>query len=503
MFIEPLEPRIAPAIVNLLLAGKTLMVKADPFPEDPTEITITGLPNGGITVTPDAGTSLSFNGTVASAPVTIEDFGGALNVSLLGGSDTLNLSGQFTGSVAVDLGAGSNALNFQSILVSGNFTYKGGAEDDTVLFVGDDHYFLGNFTANLGNGVNLLQPQGVTTGLYIGKNFIANGGTGENTDNSFNTNAIRTHIGGNVTMKGGGMSCQFSVSGQETYVGGSVSFTSTPLVTGQVVHSVSGFFDLYVGGSVKMVTPSTNFVRQDIFSGGGDLYVGGSIALQSAKVNALNPLIITAAEDLHVGKGISVTGSDVLQLTLEAGGTAVIGGPLKVKGLRGAIIHLDGAIAGPTSVALGATSNGVVSFTPVDGSLRFAGPVQVSTALATNANITVGGTYFDSSLTIKDGGAAANISIAGSTVRGALTVDGGAGADLITMQGAAGQTALFAAVKILGGAGADVITVGGIDMLAKVTAFRPFLVDGGADSALLSTGPGTSFAIPLVSKNVQ
>jgi hypothetical protein len=108
----------------------------------------------------------------------------------------------------------------------------------------------------------------------------------------------------------------------------------------------------------------------------------------------------------------------------------------------------------------------------------------------------------DSSLAIKDGAAAANVSILNSTIRGALTVDTGAGADAITLQGTPGELTLFAAVKILSGSGLDAITLAGADPAAKLTAFRPFLIDAGLDTASLSTGPGATFLIAPVQKNI-
>jgi hypothetical protein len=141
MFIEFLEPRIAPAgLIDVIISGKSLIIK-DTTGDDST-LEIEGSTTGSITITPDAATGLRVNGSVLTVgnSFTQPFFAGSVSVGMAGGADTLTLGGHFSGPVKVDLGADNNFINFDSASISGAVTVKGGPQDDGIQFLGNNTF---------------------------------------------------------------------------------------------------------------------------------------------------------------------------------------------------------------------------------------------------------------------------------------------------------------------------------------------------------------------------
>jgi hypothetical protein len=505
MFIEMLEPRIAPSgVVDVIYTGKSLTIK-DPLGDDST-LTVTGSTAGAITITPDATTGLRVNGSDLSAgiPITLPFFAGAVSVAMGGGADTLTLSGHFVGAVKVDLGAGNNLFTLESTNISGALSVKGGPQSDGLQFLGAN-IFAKNFTANLGDGDNNLFGG---TSLTVGKNLTLQGGTGSN---AMVMNFMDVHVGGHVLFSGKGTNNQLGIQSWETVtIGGSITMSSIAPLDGESVFSLFGTEGVFVGGNVTMKTTDTDHVVLGMGAFSRSMHITGSVNINAGKLAGVNALSVFAGETLFIGKALTIITSDEMRPEVRgtsAAGPSFIGGAVTIKGGRTATIAMDGTIAGKVNVAIDGSHANPVALTSAtaDGTLRLLGAVNISTSTTANGTTLVDNVFAESSVTIKDGTGGRLVAVQDSLIKGALTIDTGGGVDTVRLEGTGdpGSLYLLAALRILTGAGLDTIIIGGNDPGTGVTfAVGKIFVDGGPDLAELALGGASLIQGVPVLKNL-
>jgi hypothetical protein len=503
MFIEILEPRIAPSgLVELVFTQKLLTLK-DLVGGD-SELTITATATGELTIAPDAATALKLQGSILAdgAPLTLPFFAGGINAALGLGADALTLSGHFVGGVKVDLGGGANSFTLADANIAGNLALKGGAFQDSLYFDGDNTV-AGAFTPNLGNGDNFVS--GGAASLTIGKNLTVQGGTGYN---GLNLTLLDLNVGGNVLFKGAGTHNQLNIFAGTLKIAGSVSLISTNGV--EVGFALSGN-EIFVGGNVTMKSADCIHVNVGLVSSPGSIYVGGNVSINTGKLAELNPIPIVAGETLFIGKALTITASKEMRVEVRGNSTpapSFIGGALTINGARTAVIQVDGTIAGKVNVAV--TGDDVVATVltgaTIEGTLRLLSPVSISTSTATGGGTTIIDNIFaDSSITVKDGAGTRRVEIHDALIAGALTIDTGAGADTVILQASddRGNLYLLGALKILTGAGLDAITMGGNDPNTGVsTRGTAIFIDGGLDLATYTVGTASLLDGVPVLKNL-
>ena len=505
MFIESLESRIAPSgVVHIDYTAKSLTLK-DTIGEDST-LTITGLPSGAITITPDAETRLIVGGSELGlgVPFTAPVFFGAINAALGGGADSLTLQGEFPGAVKADLGGGKNELKFDTASILGAFTLKGGADADDVTF-GGTNIFANSVAVNLGNGENYVYGG---AGLTVGKNLTLQGGAGFSAMNlTFND----VTVGGNIVFTGVGSSNQFGISvAGSLHVGGSIAVTSVAPSDGESAFFLSSVGDISIGGNVSFKSSDTDHVVLNL-SAFGSFHIGGGVKIDTGKLAGVNAVTIHADDTLFIGKAVAMTTSNQMRPTIYGSSAAApswIGGGLTIKGGSFASITLDGTIAGKVNIALDGNhpvASTLSSATP-EGRLRLLGAASISTTGAGSGTTLVDNVFAYSSVTIKDAGGARTVAVQDSLIIGALTIDTGAGVDLVRLEatGDPGSLFLFGPLTVKTGAGLDNIILGGNDPGTGVTTIgNKILIDGGPDFADYSVGLASIIDGNPVVKNVN
>jgi hypothetical protein len=505
MFIEMLEPRIAPSgVVELVFTQKLLTLK-DPVGTDST-LNISVSVSGELTINPDASTALKLEGTTLADGQTLvlPFFSGGINAALGLGADHLTISGHFAGDVKVDLGAGNNLFTLEDANVSRGFLLKGGSDEDSVQFNGNN-LVAGAFSANLGNGENNLFS-GLTS-LTVGKNLTLQGGTGYN---GLSLNFQSLNVGGNVRFTGNGTHNQLNIAtNKEMRIGGSVSLISTNGV--EVGFNVFGINDVFIGGNVLMKAADVVHVNAGLGSISGSLHVSGAVSINAGKLAGINPLSVRAAETLFIGKSLTILASQDLRPEVQgtsAKGPSFIGGTVTIKGARTASIAMDGTIAGKLNIAVvgGDGRNLFVASATPEGTLRLVGAVTISTSGATANGLTfIDNVVAESSFTIKDAGGDRMVEIHDALIAGPLSIDTGAGADTVTLvaSGDRGNLCLLGALKILTGAGLDAITLGGTDPGTGLSSRgTSILIDGGPELATYVVGTASLLEAVPVLKNL-
>jgi hypothetical protein len=505
MFIEMLEPRIAPSgVVELVFTQKLLTLK-DPVGTDST-LSITASASGELTITPDAATALKLEGTVLAdgQALMLPFFSGGINAALGVGADHVTFSGHFAGDVKVDLGNGNNFLTLDGANISRGFLLKGGADQDFVQFNGSN-LVAGAFSANFGNGENYVF--GGLTSLTVGKNLTLQGGTGYN---GLSLNFGSLNVGGNVRFTGNGTHNQLNIStSDEIRIGGSLSLISTNGV--EVGFNIFGNNGVFIGGNVMMKAADVVHVNAGLGSSAGSVHVSGTVSINTGKLAGINPLYVTAGQTLFIGKSLTILASPDLRPEVrgsDENGPSFIGGAVTIKGARTASITMDGTIAGKLNVSVigGDGRNLFVASATPEGTLRLMGAVSISTSGSTANGLTfIDHVVAESSFTIKDAGGDRVVEIHDALIAGALSIDTGAGADTVTLvsSGDQGNLCLLGALKILTGAGLDAISLGGNDPGTGVSSRGASIrVDGGSDLATYVVGTASLLEAVPVLKNL-
>lgn len=465
-FIEPLEPRIAPAIVVPIVDGKgVLLIKHDSAGNTAEHIVVTqsdttpGTFNVMDTV---AATDFGDFPGVKSIVIQVTDLGdqidlsfsqigliGNLDITTTGGTNTITLktvdqlSGAIGGKVTVHGGIGADSL-----AISGGLAIA-----SPVLFAG-------------GAGVDKFAPNGA----YLAKKLTLDSVEDITTQNAFNPVVIGGMLVENEDANGPVvfvLSQVAAITAPLTYCG-SATVDDNVTLNGQFTGSVK----LMLLDGINSVTSSGTFLNGLSVTGGND---EDTVDFTSVSVNVVPgmPPFITAnvagSVSLKLGNGknnvsfengsyfakdISITtgtGTDTVNMSKfvvlkgmkvalgngantingTPGDSNFVGGEFKFTGGADAdSVDLDGLIAGKINVVLGNGSN------DVSGDMRILGK---------SASFT-GGTGMDS----------INLSLA--SVGGSLGAKLGAGADSFTFTGGA-----LASASLDGGADND--TLAGLSLL--------------------------------------
>ena len=294
------------------------------------------------------------------------------------GNDSMNLE-SFTnsGSVAIDLGNGTNALFFKDGKVGGDFSVNGGNGADVIgLAQSGDITVSGGMGLTLGDGANSVAGL-ASSAIKVGKNLTYVGGSG--TDgivfNDFNTTLF---VGGNLSasLKLAPVGNANGLGLATTFVGGSVIIigdkandgflnTSTMTVGGNFVFTGSGganrfqTIGLNVGGSVSITG-----------EGGSDsVSIDGSTIHQNLTVTLGNddfggaPLLITQGLSMGQIAPNSIGGNLMITGGAQADPVTInnirIGKNLTIKTLGGDdVVDLTGIVTnGSATIDLGADNN--------------------------------------------------------------------------------------------------------------------------------------------------
>ena len=152
--IEPLEARIAPANVTATFSGGKLKVVGD----GGDNFVYLGTLDNGFSVATGAGSHLIFNGTDLGDAATqdIHALVGDVTVDLGAGDDNFEcFGGSFGKNVTIKGGAGKDTIKTVFFHVGGTFTVEGGDNDDKLMLEADLQ--AGKLAIDLGAGTNQLQ----------------------------------------------------------------------------------------------------------------------------------------------------------------------------------------------------------------------------------------------------------------------------------------------------------------------------------------------------------
>ena len=209
--------------------------------------------------------------------------------------------------------------------------------------------------------------------------------------------------------------------------------------------------------------------------------------------------------------------ADAATQILFQGNLLALGGALTVSGFSTFDVgELGGSIRGPVRVALGgAPASSFVMFT-LGANANQADPLQVGAV-----TVTVAPTIESASLRLRNVIAQGPVKITGA--RGfdlfaaddvlflaAATVDLGPGDDLFRLEQETSATSLTtpvgvtasAPLTLLGGAGVDTFVVSGAGALQTVNAFASIIIDGGAETDLVTLGANGNYHAMLVQRNI-
>ena len=214
-FIEPLEPRIAPAVIVSPVDSKGVLHIMHDDASGTAEH---------IVVTETSANSFKIEDTLLMTPL-IGTFDHVKSIAIVTSTfdDTIDLKFShdgLAGNLDITTGGGKNAITLESVdfisgVIAGKVTIRGGAGDDTVNMT--KGYFAKNLNLALGNGVNeLARPVG-SDNAFVGSTFKYIGGGGMDTLDLDNL------VAGNINVVlGDGNN---GVTGTARIIGKSASFT--------------------------------------------------------------------------------------------------------------------------------------------------------------------------------------------------------------------------------------------------------------------------------------
>jgi hypothetical protein len=504
MFIELLEARIAPAgIIDVVRTGNALHFKAQPATDGNSSLTLTGSSETGLRAEVDGTTALRFEGQVLSNGQSLDFsdfFGGNIQVNLGTGNDNLILIGQFPAKVTADLGVGENELVAANALISGDLIFKGNSGDDQLSLVTAN--IGGNLVANLAGGKNTLAAIGA---FAVGKNFTL---TSTGLDDSLIAAGTNATILGNVTMKVVSGTAGFDVTGN-LFIGKNLALTTKtgPVAIAQRVEALG---DIVIGGSVKLsASGSTPVLIQTLGSSDGRVSVGGNVSMTSKGVGQLGSQDIRANSFVHVGGSVTLLGAPKVAAALSQVQSlpSLIGGSLKVAGQSTILVELVGQVAGSGTFLASGEDAADFKIDPfgVSTRLTFGKAVSITMGNSTAApEILLENVTFSKTLKMKDGSGSTTLTMNDTSVAGSLTADFGAGVDTINLdtKTAAVPAVFYGPVLIKAGADHDMFRLT-LTVDSSLVAWNTFVIDGGpGPDSVLSIGT-TTFAVPVVKKNIE
>ncbi len=399
------------------------------------------------------------------------------------------VSVQLLGAVSADLGDGNNTMSVNSVFATttlGALSYKGGAGDDKITFVGGSPVVITGATdVKLGDGTNEFSEvytNNTFQTLTFGGGLAVTGGKGVDTVSFDVYDATIGGKGVKLTLGDGGDIAKLKTRNSLGIYG---SFTSTSGAGNTTVTVESGYLQVRGG------------MNATFGAGQGNLTInGGRVELGSLKYTATgagDDALNIAAAYLGVKSGFTAKG-DAGALNI----SATINNAFDL----GSVSITTKAGGGTTNFLGGGNINGKFSYTGGTGAnnlyLGRDGGYQILN-LHDTLNVTSKATTGNETLQLhhvlalgavsaKLGAAANTVAFDDITFLGAVTVDTGAGADFINVRtdtnaSVAGNVFFYGAVKLLTGAGNDVVNLGSASGSANF--FVPVastLIDGGADS---------------------
>ena len=505
-YIEPLESRIAPAILFVVTTPKGVSITEDSANAGSSAVSCTVLANGDLVIDPtDMGTQLKVNGAAplpAGDPFTLAGFTGGITGKLGVGNDVVTLSGRLAGAVNFDLGPGTNAVTLTDAFIGAAFGIKGGGDADTVTFAGGTVELFGPVKIALGDGANVLaNTAGV---LSTGGDFVASSGKGVddlllggtvvliNGKLDLNSGAGADNVGFDVTQL-----LQISKSALLKSGGDSNTRTNQTLNGGTAVGV----------GSVTMAV-KTGKADQTIVSSAGPVVISGAATFTSGAGGFLNAVTVKAATYLTISDSFTAT-TKAEESDVDVRATSVngrIGGGFTAAGFNSVVAEFSGAIVGPVKLALPAAQNGYVFVgTKVSQTAPlWLGAVTIE-AKADSNTLGFSNTIVQGALKVKTAAGNDDFIIDDTVLLGTTTVDLGESADRFLLETGTtppGTSQIFGKMLLKGGGGADTFTFGGGHANTVLRAVAQITADGGADPDTLTTGANTTLVIPIVQLSI-
>jgi len=392
--LEPLENRIAPALLSIITATYAKGVLTLTGDDQPSEfaIALTGI--DAITLSASLHTQIALNGAAPADSVVLTGPITSLTANLGVGDDHLTLTGlSVTGALSFDGGDGMDRLDISNCVVGGAGTLKGGNDNDAIslltLEVG------GALSIDLGEGDNqftygggALNVKGVTT--------LAGGAGVDAIDISGNT----TFFAKGLTVSLGAGDNTFHLENGESVFGGPLAITNGDHTGVAKVTLDVGSLQIKGGLTVAYGTgPSTTSLASD------NLQISGAVKVMASEGTDFFGLTVDGAATVKGGFKIDLGGganTNVFQ------GSALVAPSLAITGGDGT----DNVIFGTNSFRLGTVT-----------------------------------------LALGGGGNSANIGAAAFKASGLFKYTGGAGNDLLAFSGQ--EVVLAKGVQMLGGDGAN------------------------------------------------
>jgi len=505
--IEPLELRVAPAgVLNVQLIGGHLVIRAEPGTDGDSQLALDAqtqpdmLP-GGLIIDPDAGTSLRFQGTELplGEPLALPIFTGSTRISLGEGADTVIAVGTFPKSVFLDLGPGANVTSLVGVHVLGDFTLKGGSDNDNFSAFGGLRV-AGNLSAFLGDGANQVSGSGA---LSIGKSLLIKTGKGDDQARPlYSSVSIGRHAsietGGGADTAGFGASIFLSI-------GGNLRVKSLGTPTSFITQEISGD-SIFVGGNLEVSSGPGPTLTQVVRAGTNGLFIGGNATLFAPKTPA-DALDVSAAFEsdglMRVGNSVKVVSSPSALVTLRAvGRDSFIPDRFEMAGGRGLIAHFDGVI-GQVKLRTSSANLGLIALTASTGGFQFriTHGLSIATPNASGTSVVLADLYLAGNLKLQGGNGAEEITMDNTTAIGAISMQTGAGNDRVSLA-TSDRVDLGGTARLNLGAGEDVVELGGNDPGDVLRAFAAITIDGGAGVDSVAIGTMALLAVVPVVKNV-
>jgi hypothetical protein len=373
------------------------------------------------------------------------------------------------------------------VTISGvtNFAINLGAGDDALTFGNQTAgaiTILGNFSANLGNGNNVVLAAGGATSLTVAKNLSITSAAGND-----NNTLIDVSTGGSLAINNGAGDSTTTISndrgtGNFNSIGGGLSITNA---AGADFNTI---FDSNVAGNVTINNGAARIT--DRLAGFNRIFnvnnhtiratIGGSMVVTNADGNL--PGFGDAIADFLIKGNLTLNlGSGNVSSTIQSGNTlpppAVLGN-LLITGSGADSLNLGSTLAFSGS-GPGLTVGGSLTIT-----LTGTAPDTITTAdLSVGKTTAITAGIGKVTITIDD-----SSSTSGSSFGGGFTLNTGAGADSVTLNASAATTTFQGAVSINLGAGNDTLNLGNNGVVAFLASA---LLDGGSQSGVRLPGFNT------------
>ncbi len=504
--IEPLESRIAPAVLFVITTPKGVSITEDSANAGSSAVSFTVLANGDLVIDPtDMGTQLKVNGAAplaAGDPFTVAGFTGGISGKLGTGNDVVALTGRIAGAVNFDLGPGTNSVTLTDAFIGGAFGIKGGGDADTVAFAGGTVELFGPVKIALGDGANVIaNTAGV---LSTGGDFVASAGKG--VDDLL--------LGGTVVLINGKLDMNSGVGADDVgfevtqllQISKSATLKSGGDLNGSTDQTLNGGTAVGVGSVTMTVKAGT--ANQHVISSGGPVVISGAATFSSGAGGFLTEVKVSADSYLTVSDGFTATTKasdgelDVRARTINGR----IGGAFTSVGFVSVIAEFSGAIVGPAKLALPVGGSGYVFLgTKVSqtaplwlGAVTIAGQADSNTLGFSN-------TIVQGALKVKTAAGNDDFIIDDTVLLGTTTVDLGDSTDRFLIETGTtppGTSQIFGKMLLKGGGGADTFTFGGGVANTVLRAVAQITADGGADTDTLTTGVNTTLIIPIVQLSI-